>query len=73
MISAEKLMTFLSDNQFRIGYAMGVLEMHENQADTDASDMLGKMAKELDNLCLEILAEAPREGQKSPDEEIPTN
>lgn len=73
MRSVERLMTFLSDNQFRIGYAMGVLEMHENEADTGASDMLGKMAKELDGLCLEILAEASREGQKSPDEEIPTN
>ena len=73
MRSAEKLMTFLSDCQFRIGYAMGVLEGHGNEADTDASEMLGKMAKDLDNLCLEILAEAPREGQKSPDEETPTN
>lgn len=73
MRSVERLMTFLSDNQFRIGYAMGVLEMHENEADTGASDMLGKMAKELDGLCLEILAEASREGPKSPDEETPTN
>ena len=73
MRSVERLMTFLSDNQFRIGYAMGVLECLENETDTGASDMLGKMAKDLDNLCLEILAEAPREGQKSPDEETPTN
>lgn len=71
MRSVERLMTFLSDNQFRIGYAMGVLEGHK--IETDASVMLEKMATDLDDLCLEILAEAPREGQKSPDEETPTN
>lgn len=73
MRSAERLMTFLSDSQFRIGYAIGVLECLKNEAGTDAIVMLEKMAKELDGLCMEILAEAPREGPKSPDEEMPTN